>query len=76
MLFKHELSLVLPLGLAHPSRKRLVQGRRAELYNEFYLNKKKVIPNNIYELLTPVSLAFMIMGDGLNDHSRTRGLVY
>lgn len=35
-----------------------------ELYELFYKNKIKVIPNNIYELLTPIALAHWIMGDG------------
>jgi hypothetical protein len=35
-----------------------------ELYELFYRNKIKVIPNNIYELLTPIALAHWIMGDG------------
>jgi hypothetical protein len=35
-----------------------------ELYHLFYLNGKKIIPHNIYELLTPVALAHFIMGDG------------
>jgi hypothetical protein len=35
-----------------------------EFYNLFYLNKKKVMPGNIYDLLTPVALAHLIMGDG------------
>ncbi len=35
-----------------------------ELYHIFYINGKKVIPENIYHLLTPVSLAHLIMGDG------------
>jgi len=35
-----------------------------ELHSLFYLNGIKIIPHNIYELLTPVALAFMIMGDG------------
>jgi hypothetical protein len=35
-----------------------------ELYYLFYPNGVKIIPNNIYELLTPVALAHMIMGDG------------
>jgi hypothetical protein len=30
----------------------------------FYVNGVKVIPENIYELLTPVALAQVIMGDG------------
>lgn len=34
------------------------------LYNIFYIDKKKVIPQNIYELLTPVALAHFIQGDG------------
>lgn len=35
-----------------------------ELYSLFYVNGVKVIPENIYELLTPVALAHVIMGDG------------
>ncbi len=36
----------------------------AELYSLFYVNKVKVVPENIYNLLTPVALAHLIMGDG------------
>jgi hypothetical protein len=43
-----------------------------ELNSLFYHNKIKVVPVNIYELLTPVALAHMIMGDG---EARTSGLV-
>jgi hypothetical protein len=35
-----------------------------ELYPLFYIESKKVIPHNIYELLTPAALAHLIMGDG------------
>jgi len=35
-----------------------------ELHSLFYPNGIKIIPNNIYELLTSVALAHMIMGDG------------
>ena len=35
-----------------------------ELYSVFYVNKVKVIPEDIYNLLTPVALAHLIMGDG------------
>ena len=35
-----------------------------ELYHLFYINGVKVIPENIYDLLTPVALAHLIMGDG------------
>lgn len=35
-----------------------------ELYEIFYVNGVKVIPNNIYELLTPVAFALLILGDG------------
>lgn len=35
-----------------------------EFYNLFYLKGKKVIPENIYHLLTPEALAHLIMGDG------------
>jgi hypothetical protein len=43
------------------------------LYNMFYsydLNKKKyikIVPLDIYNLLTPVALAYWIMGDGLGN---------
>ena len=36
----------------------------AKLYSLFYVNKVKVVPYNIYDLLTPVALAHLIMGDG------------
>lgn len=35
-----------------------------ELHTLFYPNGTKVIPYNIYELLTPIALAHLIMGDG------------
>jgi hypothetical protein len=35
-----------------------------ELHSLFYPNGIKVIPSNIYDLLTPPALAHMIMGDG------------
>ena len=35
-----------------------------ELHSLFYLNGVKIIPNNIFELLTSVALAHIIMGDG------------
>ena len=35
-----------------------------DIYKLFYINKKKVIPNNIAELLTPLALAVWIMDDG------------
>lgn len=35
-----------------------------ELHSLFYLSGRKIIPENIYELLTPVALAHLIMGDG------------
>ena len=34
------------------------------LYSLFYPNGMKIIPLNIYDLLTPVALAHLIMGDG------------
>ena len=34
------------------------------IYDSFYVNKKKIIPNNIEELLTPLALAIWIMDDG------------
>jgi hypothetical protein len=42
-----------------------------ELYLLFYSNGVKVVPDNIYELLTPVALAHLIMGDGV---ARSYGL--
>lgn len=35
-----------------------------ELYSLFYPNKVKIIPKDIYNLLTPIALAHLIMGDG------------
>ena len=35
-----------------------------ELYESFYLEGKKIIPNNIADLLTRISLAYWIMDDG------------
>lgn len=43
-----------------------------ELHSLFYVQKIKVIPVNIYDLLTPVALAHLIMGDG---EARQSGLV-
>ena len=43
-----------------------------ELYQSFYKNKIKIIPHNIYDLLTPIALAHWIMGDGAK---RNKGLV-
>jgi hypothetical protein len=34
-----------------------------ELHTLFYANGVKIVPHNIYELLTPIALAHMIMGD-------------
>jgi len=35
-----------------------------ELHKFFYPNNVKVIPKNIYDLLTPIALAHLIAGDG------------
>jgi hypothetical protein len=35
-----------------------------ELHYLFYPNGVKIVPYNIYELLTPIAIAHMIMGDG------------
>ncbi len=35
-----------------------------ELHSLWYLNKRKIVPINIKELLTPIGLAHWIMGDG------------
>jgi len=43
-----------------------------ELHSLFYVNNVKVIPSNIYDLLTPVALAHVIMGDG---NALTHGLI-
>jgi len=40
-----------------------------ELHNLFYVNGKKIVPFNLFEILTPEALAHWIMGDG----SRTGG---
>lgn len=43
-----------------------------ELHSLFYPNGVKIIPSNIYELLTPIALAHLIMGDG---DARPHGLI-
>ena len=43
-----------------------------ELYNIFYINNKKVIPYNIYDILTPAALAHLIMGDGTSQSGGLR----
>lgn len=35
-----------------------------ELYYLFYKDNKKVVPDNIYDILNPIALAHWIMGDG------------
>jgi hypothetical protein len=35
-----------------------------EIYSLFYVDKVKIVPHNIYVLLTPPALAHFIMGDG------------
>jgi hypothetical protein len=35
-----------------------------ELHSLFYPNGIKIIPKDIYNMLTPVALAHLIMGDG------------
>lgn len=37
-----------------------------ELYNIFYVNGVKIVPASLINYLTPVSLAFWIMGDGFS----------
>jgi hypothetical protein len=37
------------------------------LYQMFYIDKVKVVPVDIYNLLTPVAFAYWIMGDGLGN---------
>jgi hypothetical protein len=36
-----------------------------ELRSLFYINRVKIVPKDIYNLLTPVALAHLIMGDGV-----------
>ena len=36
-----------------------------ELHSLFYVNKVKVIPEDLYNILTPVALAHVLMGDGV-----------
>lgn len=38
--------------------------------NLFYVNGIKIIPSNIYDLLTPIALAFWIMSDGFFQQKR------
>ena len=38
----------------------------------FYVNKKKIIPKNLGEYLTPLSLAIWFMGDGSISHKSAR----
>nr|YP_010710782.1 hypothetical protein P2Z26_mgp34 [Gonatophragmium mori]WCZ71146.1 hypothetical protein [Gonatophragmium mori] len=42
----------------------------------FYENKIKKVPNNIYQLLTPIGLAFWIMDDGSRQGSGLHISVY
>jgi hypothetical protein len=42
-----------------------------ELHSLFYVNKVKIIPEDIYNMLTPVALAHFIMGDGTAQHGLT-----
>lgn len=42
-------------------------------FSIFHINGLKVVPANIYELLTPVALAHLIMGDG---SARDYGLTF
>lgn len=39
-----------------------------ELHQSFYPNGIKIIPDNIYDILTPIALAHFIMGDGQTSH--------
>ena len=43
-----------------------------ELHSLFYPQGTKIIPDNIYDLLTPVALAHLIMGDG---SGKSHGLI-
>lgn len=43
-----------------------------EYQSLFYLNKIKIVPVDIYNLLTPVALAHLVMGDGV---AKAHGLI-
>lgn len=43
-------------------------------YDIFHVDRVKIVPLMIYELLTPVGLAYLIMGDG-SFHKRDRYVV-
>ncbi len=43
-----------------------------ELRSIFYINRVKIVPEDIYNLLTPVALAHFIMGDGV---AKQHGLI-
>ena len=43
-------------------------------HNIFYMDKVKIIPNNIGELLTEIGLAYWLMGDGF--YRKNRGGVF
>jgi hypothetical protein len=47
-----------------------------QVYNTWYLHGKKVVPDNIMELLTPIGLAHWIMGDGSRHNSGLHLSVY
>jgi hypothetical protein len=42
-------------------------------FSYFYFQGKKIVPSNIYELLTPISLAIWFMDDG-NTSLKSGGL--
>jgi len=43
-----------------------------DLHSLFYNNDKKILPKNLYNLLTPLSLAIWTMDDGDNDKNSIR----
>ncbi len=43
-----------------------------DLYSLFYRRGKKILPENLYDLLTPLSLAIWTMDDGDNDKDSIR----
>jgi hypothetical protein len=44
--------------------------------NSLYNKYEKIIPENIYELLDPIVLAYLIMGDGNFNKGRNRVRIY
>lgn len=46
------------------------------IHSLFYINKTKIVPHNIFDLLTPIGLAFWIMDDGSRQNDGLHLSVY